>query len=167
MMRKHALGFTLLELVVAGTIVAILATIAVPTYSAYVLRANRAVARGALTDMAAKEELRTLRTGNYDTDSVRKLVGLASDQSFYYIDRNGKITADSASGSLYKISLSAGTSDTICTVSAPTAPSFVLLAAPVSGSAQAGDTKCGTLCLSSAGLRGATGGSGPTECWGR
>src|SRR5262249_35843529 len=50
------IGFTLLELLIAVAIVAVLAAIALPSYSKYVLRANRAQAKQFMGDVANREE---------------------------------------------------------------------------------------------------------------
>jgi type IV pilus assembly protein PilE len=49
-------GFTLIELVVTMVIAAILAAIAIPAYSNYVLKAHRTEAKTALLDLASLEE---------------------------------------------------------------------------------------------------------------
>lgn len=54
--RTRARGFTLIELLIAMVILAILASIAIPSYRAYVLRSHRTDAKSALLDMASLEE---------------------------------------------------------------------------------------------------------------
>jgi type IV pilus assembly protein PilE len=49
-------GFTLIELVITMVIVAILASIAIPSYSTYVMKSRRTDAKSALLGMAALEE---------------------------------------------------------------------------------------------------------------
>jgi type IV pilus assembly protein PilE len=53
--RKSS-GFTLVELIVAMVIAAILAAVAIPAYSNYVRKARRTEAKTALLDMASLEE---------------------------------------------------------------------------------------------------------------
>jgi type IV pilus assembly protein PilE len=53
---QHAKGFTLLELMITVVIVAILASIALPSYSDYVLRSKFAEATGNLADLRVKME---------------------------------------------------------------------------------------------------------------
>lgn len=161
-MRRRAGGFTLLELMIAGVIVAILATIALPSYSRYVLRANRAVARGVLIDLAAKEEVAKLQTQAYAASSFKLLIG--SDVAAYYINRSGKLATTAATDSIYQISLaSSPVSSPTCGTSTSTAD-YQLIAKPVTASPQAQDTDCATLCLSSTGLRGSSP-KGVDVCW--
>ena len=53
---RKAKGFTLIELVVAMVIAAILAAIAIPAYSNYVRKSRRTEAKTALLDLASLEE---------------------------------------------------------------------------------------------------------------
>jgi len=54
--HRNSAGFTLVELVVAMVIAAVLAAIAIPAYSNYVLQAHRTDAKTALLDLASLEE---------------------------------------------------------------------------------------------------------------
>lgn len=58
-------GFTLIELMITVAIVAILAAIAVPAYSKYVLRAGRTEAISALQQLAAAQERYRLDHNKY------------------------------------------------------------------------------------------------------
>jgi type IV pilus assembly protein PilE len=60
-----ARGFTLVELVVAVAIVALLATIALPAYQGSVLKARRAEARAAILDLLQQQERVMTQTGAY------------------------------------------------------------------------------------------------------
>ncbi len=56
--RRTATGFTLIELMITVAVVAILAAIALPSYQAYVRKANRAQAKADLVELAQMLERR-------------------------------------------------------------------------------------------------------------
>ena len=60
-------GITLIELLVVITIVGILATIAVPMYTGYMVRARRADAKTSLEQLRAAQEMRRAEYGSYST----------------------------------------------------------------------------------------------------
>jgi prepilin-type N-terminal cleavage/methylation domain-containing protein len=53
--RADQRGFTLIEVVVVMAMVAILAAIAIPNYSEYVLRSHRSSAQSFITDVASRQ----------------------------------------------------------------------------------------------------------------
>ena len=61
-------GITLIELLVVIVIVGILAAIAVPTYTGYMVRARRADAKTALEQVRAAQEMWRAEKGSYATD---------------------------------------------------------------------------------------------------
>lgn len=60
-------GFTLIELMVAVAIVAILAAIAIPGYTAYVVRANRSAAQAEMMAIANRQQQYLLSSRSYAT----------------------------------------------------------------------------------------------------
>jgi len=54
-MKKHK-GFTLIELMITILVVAILASIAVPSYRQYVIRGNRTAAQATMMDIATRQQ---------------------------------------------------------------------------------------------------------------
>ncbi|HSW07798.1 type IV pilin protein [Aquabacterium sp.] len=60
-------GFTLVELMIAVAIVAILASIALPSYRAYVMRSRVPAAFDALSSYSSRMEQTYQDTGRYDT----------------------------------------------------------------------------------------------------
>lgn len=73
--RTVPAGFTLIELVIAMAIAAILAAIAYPSYTAFVLRSNRAAAQAEMMNIASLEQQFFLANKRY-TD----LTGLGNYQ---------------------------------------------------------------------------------------
>ena len=65
---KRDQGLTLIELLVVVVIVGILAAVAIPTYSNYMLRARRADAKTALEQLRASQEMFRAERGTYSTD---------------------------------------------------------------------------------------------------
>ena len=59
--RRHPRGFTLIEVMIVVVIVAILASIAFPSYQRYVLRSHRVEAQALLSEAAARQALHRLQ----------------------------------------------------------------------------------------------------------
>ncbi|MCG8908892.1 MULTISPECIES: type IV pilin protein [Pseudomonas] len=144
---KASAGFTLMELMIVVAVVGILAGIAYPSYSQYVLRANRSEAQAMLNDAAARQERYYAQNYAYVTS--------AADL--------GKLGLRNTSGSG---SSTAVTSDNgKYTLSAGTDSSGYLLTATPAGS-QTADTTCGNLTLNGAGVKGISNTStNVNDCW--
>jgi type IV pilus assembly protein PilE len=140
-------GMTLIELMVAVAIVAIIASLAVPSYSAYVTRSKRAVAKSALSLVADQQEQFFLDNKRYADD----LTEIGYDSEKIGVDESGQAVAADADGRVYVISLD----DTSATT-------YTIEATPQLAQADQ-DTACGTLSLTQAGQKLQSGDG--TDCW--
>ena len=135
--HRRASGFTLLELMIAVAILAIVMVIAIPSYTDYVIRSSRADGKAMLFQTAQTLERCFTRFSAYDDDDCSISDGdvLTSQEGKY------QVTVDSA------------------------ATTFTLSAAPLDG--QANDTVCKTLTLDNTGARGMADGATGTvdDCW--
>ena len=64
---KSNRGFTLIELLIVMAIIGVLAAIAIPTYTNYMIRARRADAKTALEQLRGAQEMRRSERGSYST----------------------------------------------------------------------------------------------------
>jgi len=140
-------GFTLIELMITVAIVAILATIAVASYSSQVLKSRRTDARSAVLDLAGREE---------------KLFSVANAYSGSLSDLGYPAGPSAIVGSGY-YQVSVASPD-------PTQPagvaSYAITAVPVPGSTQANDTICTSLSVNQLGAQTSTGTGTVSTCWG-
>jgi type IV pilus assembly protein PilE len=135
--RRQA-GFTLIELLVVVVVIGILAAVAVPSYSAYIVRGQRAAAKAALQQAAQYLER------NYTTSGCYQYTNCAASTGPVLPPFPGAPT----SGGEYTYAI---------TVTFPTPQSFQLAAAPCGMSATAcpttnsntsfTDSTCGALVL--------------------
>jgi type IV pilus assembly protein PilE len=136
-------GITLMELLTVIVVIAILASVAIPTYRNYLLRTQRAEGKTALLQLQAAQEK-------------------------FYLNRNSytaAVTAASPAG----LGL-LGTSETnkydISVELVNDGQGYIAKATPAVGGGQEDDTRCGTLTISDTGVRGIEGGTGEAEeCW--
>lgn len=86
-------GFTLIELMITVAIVAILVSIAVPSYRQYVIRANRAAAKEAMMDIANRQQQFLLAHRSYADKSTFEATGytLPSELGSHYTWAMGPI----------------------------------------------------------------------------
>jgi type IV pilus assembly protein PilE len=131
-------GITLMELLTVVVIIAILASVAIPTYRNYLLRTQRAEGKTALLQLQAAQEKFYLNRNSY-TDDVAGL-GLPG----------------TSETNKYDISVELVNGD----------QGYIAKATPAVGGGQEDDTRCGTLTISDTGVRGIEGGTGEAEeCW--
>ncbi len=146
-------GFTLIELVIAMVIVAILAAIAVPSYSNYVRKSRRTEAKSVLLDLASLEE-RYYSTQNAYTATAADL-GYAA------------FPATTAS-TYYSIAAPTVVAAVAPTTAAPAgSPATFSITATAVGD-QVNDTACRTLTVTSSGAQSATDSASAVNsqtCW--
>ena len=132
-LNKKSMGFTLIELMIVVAIVAFLASIALPSYRNFVVRASRAEAVADLSELASWLERQYTIFGSYDNASMPSL-------PFSNSPRTGNAK--------YTITLTSPSSSTYLLTSTPT------------GGQLADDITCGTLTLSNTSRKCIIGSSG-------
>lgn len=133
---KISRGFTLIELLVAVAIVGILAAIAIPNYSNYVIRSSRAAAQTQLLQLASLEEKIYLNSNAYSANMTTAYNGTSAGGL-------GATTGLTTDGKYTLSVVSPG-------------QTFTITATPVAGSTQAND---GNLSISENGQRLWSGGA--------
>lgn len=140
-------GFTLIELMIAVVVIAILTTIAYPSYLEYITRARRSDGQSALLDLASRMERFYSERNTYQTATIG--TGAATDIRATNVSPDGWYTLS---------------------ITAQNGSSYTLQATPRNGQAT-DDTRCQSLTLNNLGAKGIANGPGgaPTgpvaRCW--
>lgn len=151
--RPGARGFTLIEVMITVVIVAVLSTLAYPSYKEAIRKSKRAEARAVLTEAAQFMQRFYSQNDRYDAinDGTPSPAAVALPAALQTVPRNA-----SAGKQDYDVFLKA---------SSLTPRSFVLVATPRSGGSMAGD-KCGSFKVSQVGRRSVEGATvDVTQCW--
>ena len=137
MNNKKNRGMTLVELLIVVAIVAILASVALPSWNSQVQKARRADARNTLMFVQVEQEKYRADNGSYA--SSMSALGLS--------------TYNSTSRDYYNVSIVSSS-----------ATAFVASAAPNTNGGQNGDS-CGTFAINQSGPDGSGSYASISECW--
>ncbi len=140
-------GVTLMELLIVVAIISIIASVAYPSYTQFVVRAKRAVATGMLMQIADRQQQFFMDNKRY-AGSLTNL-GYASDAIM--IDEEGAVVTTADGDRVYNVEISASNIVT-----------YELTATPQLKQAEK-DTDCGNLTLTNTGEKGYSGSGG--NCW--
>ena len=140
-------GVTLMELLIVIVVIGILASIAVPSYRQYMMRAQRVDATAALLRVAAAQEKYYLQNNRY------------ADNALLSANQPGGLGITGTAKGFYSL-----------TVANPTDPTvdFVVTATTVSSGPQGNDTNCATFTIDQSGAKTATNSSAADntdKCW--
>jgi type IV pilus assembly protein PilE len=161
-------GFTLVELMIVVVVVAILASIAIPSYQSQIRKSRRTDAKTAVLDLAAREEKYLSLNNSYTSSPANLGYGTATSFTTQYVS-NGYylvyVCIASTAGST--------SSTTPCTAATATTAgtSYVVAAIPVTGTTQASDSSCQYFAIDNTGTHFAsastagTGSDVSSTCW--
>lgn len=138
-LSSHDAGFTLIEMMIVGVIIAIIAAIALPSYQSQIQSTRRGAAAGCLLEIAQQMERQYTTSLSYNSTTTLPSPACVADQSSNY-------TFAFASGS-------------------PETATYVIQASPIAGMA---DESCGTLTLNQRTVKGTSSGNDAAtvkKCW--
>lgn len=149
MNTRHQRGFTLIELMITVAVIGILAAVAYPSYTQYIVRANRSAAQSLMYSVANKQEQYMLDARIYATALT---------------DLKVTVPPEVASKYTFTVTCTMPVATGTCTAAAGT-PAYVITGTPI-GTQLSNDAKCGTLTLNQLGTKTKSGtASAVADCW--
>lgn len=147
MIAERPSGFTLLELLIAVTIVSLLLVLLLPSFQAQLYAMRRALASATLLEGMIRQEQFFIEHKRY----AEQLIDLDFPSHPYAIDLEGNPVSEQAQNRTYLINL------------VTDGQTYTLSATPQLS--QSADRDCGTLSLDSAGIKRVSGKRAVRECW--
>jgi type IV pilus assembly protein PilE len=148
-MHRPQRGVTLIELLMVMVVMAIIASIAIPSYRRYLLRANRTDAKAMILQVQTAEEKFVLQNNAYTID----VTGLPSAGGLGLLNRSEH--------GYYQVAVALRVNNG--------APGYTITVTPVAGAGQTDDLQCsGSFWMNEDGSRGATNSGGTDNsvyCW--
>ncbi|MDR1853643.1 MAG: prepilin-type N-terminal cleavage/methylation domain-containing protein [Azoarcus sp.] len=140
---KSSRGFTLIEILIALVVVAIIAAVAVPNYQRQIMKTRRAAAAVCLMELSQWMERFYTVNLRYDQDKDGKTITLPTDMQCQK-DLTGFYSVGAVPGGI-------------------TARAYKLAAVP--DPVKQKDELCGSLTLDQTGMKGVSTAADPTLCW--